>query len=75
VRKYGAGKSDAWMVGPSEYAEVASECLLRSFTTYSYIMEDLFRERMRQRGVPEGVIDEFLRGAEVNDEAFLSERG
>jgi len=72
VKKYGAGKSYAWISGPDEYAVVAAECLLRSFTTI-YIMEDLFRGRMRERGVPDAVIDEFLRGARVDDEAFLAE--
>jgi hypothetical protein len=73
VKKYGAGKSFAWISGPDEYAAAAGQCLIRSFSTISYIMEDLFRERMRERGVPDAVTDEFLRSARINDESFLTE--
>ena len=73
VRKYGAGKSTASMTGPAEYVKVAAECLLRSFTTKSYVVQDQFRMLMRGRGVPESVIDDFLGSAWVDDEAFLRE--
>jgi hypothetical protein len=71
VKKYAAGKSYAWISGPDEYAAVAGQCLIRSFSTISYIIEDSFRRRMREKGVPDDVIEEFLRGASVDDEAYL----
>jgi hypothetical protein len=73
VRKYGAGKSTAGMTGPAEYVKVAAECLVRSFTTKSYVVQDQFSQLMRDRGVPASVIAEFLRSVWVDDEAFLRE--
>ena len=71
VRKFGAGKGMARMKGPAEYVDVAAECLRDSFTTRAHIMKVLFRERMAARGVPESVIEEFLRSATIDDETFL----
>lgn len=71
VRKFGAGKGMARMKGPADYANVAAECLRDSFTTMAHIMEDMFRQRMAARGVPESVIEEFLRSATIDDETFL----
>lgn len=73
VKKYGAGKSTAGMTGPAEYVQVAAECLARSFTTKSYVVEGQFRQLMRGRGVPESVIDGFLSSCWIDDEAFLRE--
>lgn len=71
VRKFGAGKAVARMRGPADYAEIAADCLRGSFTTMASIIEEQFRERMASRGVPASVIEEFLRGATVDDETFL----
>lgn len=73
VRKYGAGKSTAGMTGPAKYVKAAAECLVRSFTTKSYVVQGQFRQLMRECGVPESVIEDFLRSAWVDDEAFLRE--
>ena len=73
VRKYGAGKSTAGMTGPAEYVKVAAECLVRSFTTKSYVVQDQFSQLMRERRVPASVIADFLRSAWVDDESFLRE--
>jgi hypothetical protein len=71
VKKYGAGKSTAGMTGPAEYVEAAAECLVRSFTTKSYVEQNQFRQLMRERRVPESVIDGFLGSCWIDDEAFL----
>jgi len=71
VKKYGDGKSTAGMKGPAEYVEVAAECLMQSFTTKSYIMQEKFWQLMRARGVPAPVIGDFLRDAWVDDESYL----
>jgi hypothetical protein len=74
VRKFGAGKSSARMTGPAEYAAAAEEALSRSFTTRAVVLADQFRELMRKKGVPDDVIDGFLRSVAIDDESYLTER-
>jgi hypothetical protein len=74
VRKYGAGKSSARMTGPAEFIAAAQEALARSFTTQAVILQDQFRVLMQKQGVPEDVIEEFLRSASVDDESYLTDR-
>lgn len=74
VKKYAAGQSIAWMVGSSQHATAAAESLLRSFTTTSVIVHDRFRELMRERNVPEDVVEQYLRSAWIDDEAYLTDR-
>ena len=73
VRKFGAGKSSAGMTGPAEYAAAAADALTRSFTTQAVIHGDQFRDLMRKRGVPDQVIEAFLKSASIDDESYLKE--
>ena len=74
VRKFGAGKSAARMTGPAEFAAAAEEALRRSFTTQAVILADQFRELMRGKGVPDEVIDMFVRSIAIDDESYLADR-
>ena len=73
VRKFGAGQSRAGMTGPREHAAAAAAALTRAFTTESIIVRDRFRALMRESGVPEVAIEEFLRTAWIDDEAYLTD--
>jgi hypothetical protein len=74
VRKYGAGKSSARMTGPARFAAIAEDALGRSFTTQAILLADQFRDLMRKKGVPDDVIEEFLRSLSIDDESYLTER-
>lgn len=74
VRKFGAGKSDALMTGPTEFIAAAQEALARSFTTRAVVLADQFRVLMQQRGVPAEVIEEFLDSVSIDDESYLTSR-
>jgi hypothetical protein len=74
VRKYGAGKSSARMTGPARFAAIAEEALGRSLTTQAILLADQFRDLMRKKGVPDDVIEEFIRSLSIDDESYLTER-
>ena len=73
VRKFGSGKSSARMVGPSRFAAAATDALNRSFTTQAIVHFQQFRALMRKHGVPDDVIEEFVRSAVIDDESYLTE--
>ena len=72
VRKYGAGKSRARMSGPAEFVVAAQEALARSFTTRAVVLADQFRALMKQKGVPDDVIEKFLSSVSIDDESYLT---
>ena len=55
-------------------AAVAEEMLRRSFTTQAVILADQFRALMRGKGVPDDVIDIFVRSIAIDDESYLTDR-
>ena len=55
-------------------AAVAEEMLRRSFTTQAVILADQFRELMKGKGVPDEVIDAYVRSIAIDDESYLSDR-
>ena len=46
----------------------------RCFTTQAIVLADQFREMQRAKGVPEDVIEDFLRSMEIDDESYLTDR-
>ena len=72
--KYGAGKSRAVMTGAAEFSAAAEEALGRCFATQAIVLADQFREMQRATGVPEDVIEDFLRSMEIDDESYLTDR-
>ncbi len=73
VRKFGAGKSSARVTGPARFAAAATEALERSFTTQAIVHHEQFRALMRKHGVPDDVIEEYVRSIVIDDESYLSE--
>ena len=74
VKKYGAGHAELRATGPKEFAAAAERAWVRSLTCLSVILPDQFRESMREAGAPDEVIEAFLHGAWLDDEAYLTVR-
>jgi hypothetical protein len=74
VRKFGAGKSNVRVTGPSRFSAAATDALNRSFTTQAIVHLEQFRALMRKQGVPDDVIEEFVRSIVIDDESYLSEK-
>jgi hypothetical protein len=70
VKRYPQGKMVYMLKGPRAYEEQALEALKTPGVcqVMPYVWEQGFAGKMRQLGVPEDAIDEFLRNATFDDE-------
>ena len=73
VRRYAAGKVYGSAIGESAFAEQAKVALSRSIRMEPQFHAAGFVALMREQGVPEPVIMQYLTSVQATDEAWLQD--
>ena len=71
VKLYAHGKIGLLFDGPEEYQSIAEECFKRALDVHITVDDIRFVRAMRDRGVTEAAINEFLKTCSVIDEVHL----
>jgi len=71
VKLYAHGKIGLLFDGPEEYRKIAEECFERALVVHVTVDDIRFARAMRDRGVTEAAINEYLETCSVIDEVHL----
>lgn len=72
VKKYGNGKTRAWLTADARHVDALAEALLRSLRVWVDVDHALLRQLALEAGMSEPVIDAVISTIEVDDQLYLS---
>ena len=70
LKRYPQGKYRIYAKGDPAYKQAAEHCLKLCVEVYPKIDPDKFIELMREKGVPERAIREYLESCEISDDTY-----
>ena len=73
IKRYAAGKAFACATGDRAFSATAGDALARSLVMDIRVDRERFVAFMRERGVPEQVIEDYVESMRITDEAWLQD--
>lgn len=71
VKKYGSGKTRAWLTADARHADALAEALFRSLRVSVQVDYEFFGRVAREAGVPDEVIRQSISTIDFDDEVCL----